>query len=464
MSASTTLYALVGELRRQGAADPTGRTGDAGAVARLVRFPFSFHARDTRTTAGAVVPPWDDGGTGGGRTRRRSVADRAVPLPVDAARARSGDDPQPHRLQRAPDELRPRRQGHRATCGVLRGPRCRRHRADRHRGALHPPDRLAVREADPRLPPRRDPRLPEDHRGGPPPPRADLRPDQPQRRAGQLDVLPPTCVGAERGGRPVVPRSAQGGHRCGDRRDRRRLRARRRALRRGRLRRDRAAVQPLVDRARLPVARHQPAYGRVRRVTGQPGAVAAADRRRGTRRGRHAPGPRRAHLRRRADRRRHDDRRRGRDRQDGRGLRPGGLHQHVHRRGHGEPVHDRGEHARPTRLRAVHPLGAAQGRRPARGRRRPVQGPAAGRTGARRGPLRSRRRGSGPDRRRVVRRQGTGGRHRRGAPVPQLQPGVRRADGPQPLAGLHREPAHRPRGRGADRDRGDRRAPATPTR
>ena len=41
--------------------------------------------------------------------------------------------------------------------------------------------------------------------------------------------------------------------------------ARRRALRRGRVRRHRAAVQPLVDRARLPVAGHQPAHRRLRR-------------------------------------------------------------------------------------------------------------------------------------------------------------------------------------------------------
>ena len=35
------------------------------------------------------------------------------------------------------------------------------------------------------------------------------------------------------------------------------------------------------------------------------------------------------------------------------------------------------------------------------------------------------------------------GRDRRHPPVPVVQPGVRRADGPQPLARLHREPAHR---------------------
>ena len=39
------------------------------------------------------------------------------------------------------------------------------------------------------------------------------------------------------------------------------------------------------------------------------------------------------------------------------------------------------------------------------------------------------------------------GAHRRDPAVPVVQPGVRRPDGPQPLARLHREPAHRPRGR-----------------
>ena len=76
-------------------------------------------------------------------------------------------------------------------------------------------------------------------------------------------------------------------------------------------------------------------------------------------------------------------------------------------------------------------------------RRRPVQGPAAGRAGAGRGPLRPRRRGAGPDRRRRLRGQGPRRRHRRDPPVPVVQPGVRRAHGPQPLARLHREPAHR---------------------
>ena len=43
------------------------------------------------------------------------------------------------------------------------------------------------------------------------------------------------------------------------------------------------------------------------------------------------------------------------------------------------------------------------------------------------------------------------GADRRDPAVPVVQPGVRRPDGPQPLARLHREPAHRPRGRGRRR-------------
>ena len=80
------------------------------------------------------------------------------------------------------------------------------------------------------------------------------------------------------------------------------------------------------------------------------------------------------------------------------------------------------------------PVGDPQGGRPARRRRRPLQGPAAGRAGAGRGPLRPRRRRARPDRRRRLRRQGPGRRDRRHPPVPVVQPGVRRADGPEPLA------------------------------
>ena len=79
---------------------------------------------------------------------------------------------------------------------LLRGPGGRRRRADHHRGALHPPHRLAVREADPRLPPRGHPRLPADHRGRPRARRADPGPDQPQRRPGLGHVLPAAGVGA----------------------------------------------------------------------------------------------------------------------------------------------------------------------------------------------------------------------------------------------------------------------------
>ena len=52
------------------------------------------------------------------------------------------------------------------------------------------------------------------------------------------------------------------------------------------------------------------------------------------------------------------------------------------------------------------PSAHPQGGRPAGRRRRPVQGPAAGRAGAGRGPLRPRRRRARPDRRRRLRRQG----------------------------------------------------------
>ena len=226
----------------------------------------------------------------------------------------------------------------------------------------------------------------------------------------------------------------------------------RRALRRGRVRRHRTAVQPQLDRARLPVARHQPPHRRVRRQHREPGAAAGGDRRRRAQGHRQPAGARRAHLRRRAHRGRHHHRRRGAHRQDRRGHRPGRLHQHLDRRRHGQPVHDRGEHAHPARVRDVHPVGVPQGGRPARGRRRPVQGPAAGRAGPRRGPLRPRRRGARPDRRPRLRRQGPRRRHRRHPPVPVVQPGVRRPHGPQPLAraaSRTRAPAARPQGVGA---------------
>jgi len=54
--------------------------------------------------------------------------------------------------------------------------------------SIPPSDGLAVREAHPRLQRRRHPRVPEDHRCRAPPRRTDLRSDQPQRRAGVVDV------------------------------------------------------------------------------------------------------------------------------------------------------------------------------------------------------------------------------------------------------------------------------------
>ena len=83
------------------------------------------------------------------------------------------------------------------------------------------------------------------------------------------------------GRRPAVPRGAEGGHPRRDRRDRRRVCDGRRALRRGWLRRHRAAVQPLLDRARVPVPGHEQAHRRVRRLALQPRPVDDRHRRRG---------------------------------------------------------------------------------------------------------------------------------------------------------------------------------------
>ena len=372
----------------------------------------------------------------------------AIAAPVDAARPRAGHGEEPTGLLRAPHQLRPRRPADRAARRLLRRASGRWRRSDHHRGALDASHRLAVREADPRLPPRRHPGLPAHHRGGPPPRSADLRPDQPQRWAGLVDVLAIAGVGAVAGRRSPVSRGAEGGHRRRDRRDRRRVRPRRRALRRGRFRRHRAAVLPLVDRPRLPLARHQPAQptSTVARSRTGPGCCAGSSPPCAATIGT-GDGARCAALRRRADRRRHDDRRRPRRRPARRGRRSHRLHQHLDRRRHGEPVHDRGEHARPAGLCDVHPVGDPRCRRPARRRRRSLQGPASGRTRARTTDVRPRRRRAWTDRRRPVRGQVASRRRRRDPPLPLVQPGVCRADGPQPLAGLHREPAHRSRGR-----------------
>ena len=142
---------------------------------------------------------------------------------------------------------------------------------------------------------------------------------------------------------------------------------------------------PLVDRARAS-SRRPPtrAHRRLRRLAGQPGPAAARDRRRRPVDHRPRPGPRRAPLRRRAHRGRHRHRRRRGGGPHGRGHRPGRLHQHLDRRGHRHPLHDRGQHAGPARLRHVHPERHPGGGRPAGGRGRPVQGPAPGRPGPRR--------------------------------------------------------------------------------
>jgi hypothetical protein len=87
---------------------------------------------------------------------------------------------------------------------------------------------------------------------------------------------------------PLFREVPQGGHARRDRRDRRRVRPRRRALRRGRLRRHRAAVLAQLDRARLPLPRHQPPHRRLRRLAREPGPAPRRDRHRrpqGDRRG-----------------------------------------------------------------------------------------------------------------------------------------------------------------------------------
>ena len=182
--------------------------------------------------------------------------------------------------------------------------------------------------------------------------------------------------------------------RARDRRDRRRLRAGRRALRRGRLRRHRAAVLALARSCaascRRPRTERTDEYGgsldnRARLLLEIVAAVRDGDRRR--------PGARRAALRRRADRGRHHHRRGRRGRPAW--SRPPGHVDYINTSigvATATPVHDRGVDARPAGLRAVHPVGDPQGGRPAGRRRRPVQGPAAGRAGAGRGPLRPRRR------------------------------------------------------------------------
>ena len=208
------------------------------------------------------------------------------------------------------------------------------------------------------------------------------------------------------GGRSAVPRGAQGGDGRRDRRDRRRLRHGRRALRRGWLRRDRAAVLATRRSCAASCRRRPtsaPTYGGsfVNRARMMVEIVAAV---RGVIGNRLALGVRICGDELIEGGTTHRRRRRGRA--AGRGDGPGRLHQHVDRGRDGEPVHDRGEHAHPARVRDVHPVRDPQGRRPAGGRRRPLQGSAAGRARPGRGPLRPRRRRPRADRRCRLRGEG----------------------------------------------------------
>ena len=272
----------------------------------------------------------------------------------------------------------------RAARRLLRGPGRRRRRADHHRGALDPPDRLAVREAHPRLPPRGHPRLPPHHRRRPRPRRADPGPDQPQRRAGVEHVLPAAGVGAEPGAGPAVPGGAEGGRSPRDRRDRRRLRPGGRALHGRRVRR-RSSCSARTRRSCAASCRRPP--------TSAPTATAArlANRARLlleiVAAVRDAIGPAAAlGVRLCGDELIEggtDHRRRGRGGPHGRGHRAGRLHQHLDRGGDRHAVHDRGEHAGPAGVRHVHPECHPRGGGacPVVGVG-PVQGPAAGRPGA----------------------------------------------------------------------------------
>ncbi len=194
-------------------------------------------------------------------------------------------------------------------------------------------------------------------------------------------------MGAVAGRRPAVPRGSQGRNAGRHRRDRRRLLPGRGALRRGRIRRDRIAVLALLDRARLPVGRHEPPHRRLRRVARAPGPHSRRDHRCGQACDREPAGARRAAVRRRADRARHHDRRCGSSGRDRRGDGSGRLHQHLDRRRHCQPVHDRGLDACPPGLCDVHPFGDPQGGRPSRRRCRPVQGSTPGRACPGRGSL-----------------------------------------------------------------------------
>ena len=342
------------------------------------------------------------------------------------------------------------RAAHRAARRLLRGPGGGRRRPDHHRGALDPPHRLAVREADPRLQPRRSspatgasPSAVHAHDV------PDLRPDQPQRRPG-VEHVHAGC----RCGRPSpvpdplfreVPKAVEP-HEIA--RDRRRLRRGGRALHatagstasscsartrpscggscpRPPTSGPTATAGPLANRARLLLEIVDAVRDGDRRRARPSGCGSAA-----TSSSRAAPASTtRSTVARMVE-----------------ADRPGRLHQHLDRGGHRHPVHDRGQHAGPAGLRHVHPErhpqggGAARwsGSAGSRTRCRPtgrsttghcdlvgvVRGQIADPDFARQGPVRPRRRH--PD-------------------LPVVQPGVRRPDGAQPLARLHREPPHRAR-------------------
>ena len=225
----------------------------------------------------------------------------------------------------------------RAARRLLRGPGRRRRRADHHRGALDPSDRLALREADPRLPPRRDPRLPA---RSPTPCTATACRSSP--RSTTTAARRARCTRGCRCGR-----RRRSPTRCSARCPRRSTHAEIAEIVAGYARVAEHCAEGGFDGIELQCShssivrgflspatnRRTDDYGGIAR---QPGPAAARDRRRRARGDRRRPGARRAALRRRADRGRHDDRRRGRGRPDGRGNGPGRLHQHLDRRRHGE--------------------------------------------------------------------------------------------------------------------------------
>ena len=135
------------------------------------------------------------------------------------------------RVLRPPHQLRRGRPAHRAARRLLRGAGRGRRRADHHRGALDPPHRLALREADPRLPPRGGPRLPAHHRrraratARRSSPRSTTTAARPSSMYTRLPVWAPSPVAD-----PLFREVPKAVDHARDRRDRGRLRDGRRAL------------------------------------------------------------------------------------------------------------------------------------------------------------------------------------------------------------------------------------------